>query len=142
MIHKNIVFFRKKLGFSQESLAERLGVSRQTVAKWESGESIPDIQRCADMAEIFDVTLDDLVNMKSQENGALPPKGKYVFGTVCVGEKGQIVIPVKARRVFNIKPGDDLIVLGDVERGLALMHADFFLAVAEQMRNEHGAVLS
>ena len=44
-----------------------------------------------------------------------------------VGEKGQIVIPVKARRIFNINPGDDLIVLGDEERGLALMSTDFFL---------------
>lgn len=57
----------------------------------------------------------------------VPPKGKHIFGTVTVGEKGQIVIPVKARRIFNINPGDDLIVLGDEERGLALMSTDFFL---------------
>ena len=44
--------------------------------------------------------------------------GKYVFGTVKVGEKGQIVIPKEARRVFGIEPGDTLLVLGDSRGGL------------------------
>lgn len=46
--------------------------------------------------------------------------GKYIFGTVKVGEKGQIVIPKEARTVMNIKPGDSLIVLGDENRGQGL----------------------
>ena len=51
-----------------------------------------------------------------------------------VGEKGQIVIPVKARRIFHIKPGDSLMVLGDINQGLALVSADFFLEIAQQMK--------
>lgn len=47
------------------------------------------------------------------------PQGKYAW-TVTVGEKGQIVIPKQAREVFDIKPGDNLIILGDEERGLAI----------------------
>ena len=47
------------------------------------------------------------------------PSGKYAW-TVTVGEKGQIVIPKQAREVFNIKPGDTLVVLGDEKRGLAI----------------------
>ena len=47
------------------------------------------------------------------------PKGKYAW-TVRVGEKGQIVIPKEARAVFGIQPGDTLLLLGDVKRGLAL----------------------
>ncbi|NMP37077.1 MAG: AbrB/MazE/SpoVT family DNA-binding domain-containing protein [Clostridiales bacterium] len=50
-----------------------------------------------------------------------PPKGKHVFGTVKVGEKGQIVIPRDARRIFNIKPGDTLLVLGDEAQGIAIV---------------------
>ena len=46
------------------------------------------------------------------------PKGKHVFGTVKVGEKGQIVIPKEARTVFGIRPGDTLLVLGDEARGI------------------------
>ncbi len=47
------------------------------------------------------------------------PKGKYAW-TVTVGEKGQIVIPKQAREVFDIRPGDNLVLLGDEKRGLAI----------------------
>ena len=47
------------------------------------------------------------------------PQGKYAW-TVTVGEKGQIVIPKQAREIFGIRPGDTLILLGDVERGIAI----------------------
>ena len=50
-----------------------------------------------------------------------PPKGKHVFGSVRVGEKGQIVIPKQCRDIFDIKPGDTLLLLGDEERGIAIM---------------------
>jgi AbrB family looped-hinge helix DNA binding protein len=53
------------------------------------------------------------------------PKGKYAW-TVKVGEKGQIVIPKEAREVFNIHPGDTLILLGDVEQGLAIPPKSLF----------------
>ncbi len=51
-------------------------------------------------------------------------KGKYIFGVCKVGEKGQIVIPKDARQVFDIKPGDSLVILGDVKKGLALAKVD------------------
>ena len=51
------------------------------------------------------------------------PKGKYAW-TVTVGEKGQIVIPKQARDLFDIKPGDTLVVLGDVMRGIAIPPKD------------------
>ena len=47
------------------------------------------------------------------------PKGKYAW-TATVGEKGQIVIPKQARELFNIKPGDTLMLFGDEERGIAI----------------------
>ena len=47
------------------------------------------------------------------------PKGKYAW-TVTVGEKGQIVIPKQARELFEIKPGDTLVLLGDEEKGMAI----------------------
>ncbi len=47
------------------------------------------------------------------------PKGKYMW-TATVGEKGQIVIPKQAREVFDIKPGDTLIILGDEYQGMAI----------------------
>ena len=125
MISINITTLRKKKGLSQEALADRIGVSRQTVAKWESGESAPDVEHCDAMAELFEVSLDALVHDDMRMGPA--PQGRYIFGTVTVGDKGQIVIPVKARRIFGIKPGDDLMVLGADNQGLALLRADFFL---------------
>ncbi|MDO4175070.1 MAG: AbrB/MazE/SpoVT family DNA-binding domain-containing protein [Eubacteriales bacterium] len=58
------------------------------------------------------------------------PKGKHIFGTVKVGERGQIVIPKEAREIFGIKPGDTLLVLGDEEQGIAVVKADVMQEVA------------
>lgn len=58
------------------------------------------------------------------------PKGKHIFGTVRVGDKGQLVIPKEARDIFNIKPGDLLFVLGDEEHSLTIAKADVFNEVA------------
>lgn len=130
MLSENIQTLRKINEMSQEQVAEAIGVSRQAVAKWESGEAQPDLMKCAALAKLFDITLDELVNYDSAEAQGIPiaPKGKYMFGMVSVGDKGQIVIPVKARKVFDIKSGDKLIVLGDIEQGLAMVKADFITA--------------
>ena len=58
------------------------------------------------------------------------PKGKYIFGTVKVGEKGQIVIPKEARDTFGIKAGDTLLVLGDAETGIVVSKPDVVNEVA------------
>ena len=126
MFHSNLVELRKLHHLSQEELAEKVGVSRQTLSKWETGESIPDIVRCKQLADVFSVTLDDLVKFESNEffGLAVPPKGKHVFGVVTVGEKGQIVIPAKARKIFDINAGDQLLILGDEEQGIAIVKSD------------------
>lgn len=122
MFRDNLCQLRKLNGLSQEELAEKVNVSRQTLSKWESGESAPDLERAAALAEVFGVTLDDLVNYESTVEGlGPPPRGKHIFGVVTVGEKGQIVLPAAARKIFGIDPGDRLLVLGDETQGLALM---------------------
>ena len=68
------------------------------------------------------MTLDQLVNYEPEVSGlGVPPRGKHVFGVVTVGEKGQIVIPARARKTFAIQPGDRLLVLGDESQGIALI---------------------
>ena len=57
--------------------------------------------------------------------------GKYLFGVVKVGDKGQIVIPRDARKVYGINPGDALLILGD-ERGMAMLKTEIFQNVIGQ----------
>ena len=71
---------------------------------------------------------------QTKESVSIPPKGKHLFGAVKVGERGQIVLPKKARDLFGIHPGDLLVVLGDedpITGGLALMHGNTILKAAE-----------
>ena len=56
MISETIALLRKKSGYSQEKLAEKVGVSRQTLSKWELGDSLPDIISSSRLAEIFDIS--------------------------------------------------------------------------------------
>ena len=57
--------------------------------------------------------------------------GKYIFGVVKVGDKGQIVIPKDARKVYGIEPGDALVLLGD-QKGMALLKTEILQAVIDQ----------
>lgn len=135
MLSDNLSSLRRLNNLSQEELADKIGVSRQTLSKYETGESIPDIEKCKALADVYGVTLDDLVNYDSKSDGlGVPPRGKHMFGMVKVGDKGQIVIPAKARKIFNIEPGDNLIVLGDETQGLAIIKEDAFLDIVKEFR--------
>ena len=67
------------------------------------------------------------------------PKGKYAWAAT-VGEKGQIVIPKQAREIFDIQPGDTLVLLGDEKRGIAIppktMFSQFAAAIFETAEEE------
>lgn len=120
---------RKLNEYSQEEIAERIGISRQAYGKWEKGDTIPDIEKCAKLAEVYGITVDSLIRTeKMEDNTVLPPapKGKHIFGTVTVSERGQIVIPKQARELFGLKGGDRLVLLGDETEGLALVKESIF----------------
>ena len=129
MFGENIVQLRKIRQMTQEELADRIGVSRQAVGKWESGETEPSLDLAKKVAEVFGVSLDELAGHQAEIVPGLgvPPKGKHLFGVVTVGEKGQIIIPAKARKVFGLSAGDQLIVLGDENQGLALVPPRLFI---------------
>ena len=139
MFAENLIQLRKLHQMSQEELADRIQVSRQTLSKYETGESLPDIEKCKALADVFGITVDDLINYEKKDGLGLevPPKGKHIFGMVKVGEKGQIVIPAKARKIFDIHPGDRLIILGDEGQGIAMIKEkgllDLLKSAKEQM---------
>ncbi len=128
MLSENLYHLRRLHKLSQEQVADRLGVSRQAVAKWEMGETAPDIHNCVALARLYDVSVDELVSFESGGNSmTVPPRGKHLFGVVTVGEKGQIVIPKRARKIFHIEAGDHLVVLGDESQGIAIIKSDQML---------------
>ncbi|MBO4680988.1 MAG: helix-turn-helix domain-containing protein [Clostridiales bacterium] len=138
MFKDNLMHLRKINQLTQEDVADKVGISRQAVAKWESGETVPDLDKCRLLAELFGVTLDDLANFEPDENMGIgvPPKGKHMFGMVTVGDKGQIVIPAKARKLFEISAGDQLVIVGDEGQGLAILKPEYFLSMAHMIEKQ------
>ncbi len=114
----NLKIFRKQNGFTQEQIAEKLNVTRQAVAKWERGETVPDIENCIALADIYDTTVDMLVRNLGAENSE---DKKHIFGFSKMNDKGQITLPKKCREVFGLNPGDAILVLGDENKGIALV---------------------
>ena len=134
MLKENLTMLRGINGYSQEEIAERIGISRQAYAKWESGATIPDVEKCRRLAEVYGVTVDALLKTEQVDGaGVLPPapKGKNVWGSVVMNERGQLVIPKAAREHFGFEPGQRFIVLSEDSEGLALVPAEIF---EEKMR--------
>ena len=127
MISDNLRTLRKLNHYTQEQLAEQLGVSRQAIAKWESGETLPDLKNCMVLAAIYHVTLDDLVQYEAEETLPIPPKGKYLFGKAIIDEERRIQLPEKALEVFHLEAGSELLMLGDEEQGIALVEKETFM---------------
>lgn len=125
MIGQNILSLRTRHGLTQEDLAQRIDVARQTVAKWEAGTAIPDLDNASKLATIFNTSLDALVHHDEEHAGyPIPPRGLHLFGVVRMSERGQIVIPKKARDVFGLRAGSELLMLGDESQGIALQRIE------------------
>lgn len=128
MLADNLVMLRGLKGLTQEQVAEVIGISRQSYAKWEQGETIPDIEKCDRLASFYGIKIDSLMHYDEKVGNtkvAPPPEGKFLWGTVKVGNRGQIVIPKEARDKYGIQDGSRLVVLGD-EEGIALVQAERF----------------
>ena len=129
MLKDNLVMLRKLHGYSQEEVAEKIDISRQAYAKWETGATVPDIEKCSLLAEVYGTTIDGLVRTEPEEGvGMIPPapKGKNIWGSVAINDRGQIVIPKGARDLFGLTGGQRLIVLSD-ENGIALIPDEAFM---------------
>ena len=128
MLKDNLIILRRINGFSQEQISEKIGISRQAYAKWESGATVPDINKCSLLAQLYGVTIDSLLKSEKVEGiGTIPPapKGKNIWGTIVVNDRGQIVIPKGARDKFSLVGGTRIVVLSD-ENGIVLLSAEKF----------------
>ena len=71
------------------------------------------------------VFLQKNMNFHTNQTNMLEEQGKYIFGVVKVGDRGQIVIPKDAREIYGIKAGDSLLILGD-KKGMAVLKTEVF----------------
>lgn len=120
----NLRNLRMRERYSMEDVAEIIGVSRQSVAKWENGESLPDLEKCVKLSKLYKVTLDELVSETIDIENDDEEKGKYIFGVMKI-EDGKIKLPEKAKTIFNVNEGDMMLLLGDKKKGMALIKAGF-----------------
>ena len=127
MLKDNLIALRKLNGYSQGQIAEKIGITRQAYAKWENGSTIPDVDRASQLAKLYGISIDSLMGGSDDDASVIPPAppGKNIWGTVTMGERGQIVIPKAARDKFGFKAGCRFVVLSD-EVGIALLPAEFF----------------
>lgn len=88
---------RKQKGFSQEELANRLNVSRQTISKWEVGESTPDMEKLVAISDLFEVSLDELV--KGEESKMAEPSVRIVNSELFSDVKEHVLTEDNKKRV-------------------------------------------
>ena len=129
MLKDNLIVLRNVNGYSQEEIAGKIGISRQAYAKWESGATIPDIEKCSRLAQVYGITIDSLIRTQTIDGGQIlppAPEGKNIWGSAVINERGQLVIPKAVRDRFSLTGGQRLIILSDDREGIALVPAEMF----------------
>ena len=91
-----IISLRKKAGWSQEELAEQLGVTRQSVSKWEGAQSVPDMDKVVQMSRLFGVTTDFLLKDEIEEQAAAPAEEESVLRRVTMAQAADYLARRKA----------------------------------------------
>ena len=115
---ENITYFRKKCGYTQDELAEKMELSRQTVSRWENDSSLPDVDTLIKLCDIFGCNMDTLVRGNPQDNKSVePPKADEEPSGTLNGRKYGTVVPEKYDKHMNtfalmISLGVGLILVG------------------------------
>jgi len=118
-IAENLRLLRSQRGDSLEAIAEIIGVSRQAVAKWESGETYPDIVNCLRLARLYKISLDELVS--SQLQPAIEESRERVMGMIRLSDSYGLTLPQNLVSLFDIQAGENLLLLADKQQGIALV---------------------
>ncbi len=115
ILSEKIMMLRKKSGWSQEDLAERLDISRQSVSKWESGASIPDLERIVNMSQLFGVTTDYLLKDEIEEaEFAEEMAPEITEGRVVTVEEANTFLEATKKYAARIAPAVSLCVVSPV----------------------------
>lgn len=127
-ISDNLKFLRYRNGYTLEAIAEIISVSRQSVAKWESGDSVPDVINCVKLASLYKISLDELVNspLKNVVAENFATDGSRICGVLELSPDSTIRVPDVVKQAFNIHCGDKLLLLADKNQGIALVKCSQF----------------
>ena len=128
-ISDNLRILRQRNNYTLEQLSEIIDVSRQTIAKWEMGETLPDIANCVKLVTLFKVTLDEFVTMpirEMKEEVSTGADNGRVMGVLDVGSDGQINIPESVLHLFDIQSGEKVLLLADEKQGIAIVKCSQF----------------
>lgn len=127
-IADNLRMLRYKNGYTLEAIAEIISVSRQSVSKWEAGDSVPDIMNCVKLASLYKISLDELVNMplKDMEKNEISSDGNRICGVLDILPENTIQIPEVVMDMFSIRSGDKVLILADRNQGIAMVKCSHF----------------
>lgn len=127
-IADNLRILRHEKGYTLEALAEIISVSRQTVAKWEAGDSYPDLVNSTKLAALYKITLDELVNapMKEMLASDYDMKDDKICGITEVADDNSIVLPQEIMDMFSMHPREKVLLLADKSQGIAILKCSMF----------------
>ena len=127
-IADNLKFLRYKNGYTLEALAEIISVSRQSVAKWESGDSVPDIINCVKLASLYKISLDELVNMSLKDviSSDFMQEDGRICGVLEIQPENTLRMPEVIMDMFHLHCGDKVLLLADRQQGMALVKCSHF----------------
>lgn len=127
-IADNLKLLRYRSGYTLEAIAEIISVSRQSVAKWESGDSVPDIVNCVKLASLYKISLDELVNkpLTDAVSSDFSASGGRVCGVIDISQEGTVRLPDSVMALFDLHPGGKVLLLADQKQGLALVKCSQF----------------
>lgn len=144
-IANRLVELRKKSGLSQEQLADKLGLSRQAVSKWERAEASPDTDNLICLAKLYNVSLDELLSVDEPleeivEDVKMKEEGKKEESTICMDDGNEIHI--KDSDGSSVSISHDGIFIEDGEDSLHIKGPHFFIDHDEPTTRKRGNVLS
>lgn len=118
-IGKNILKLRKRQGLSQEQLAEKMGVTRQTISNWELEESSPDIKQAKELSKIFNVSLDQLVNNAEYIHNDNSSRGyEYISKTKI---RGLPLVHINVGLGREIRTAKGIVAIGNIAKGIVAL---------------------
>ncbi len=118
-IGKNILKLRKKQALSQEQLAEKVGVTRQTISNWELEESSPDIKQAKELSKIFNVSLDQLVNNVEYIHNDNSSRGYEYVSKIKI--KGLPFVHINVGLGREIRTAKGIIAIGNIAKGIVAL---------------------